>query len=264
MLPMNQVLPIQLTFLGTGTSQGVPVVACNCEVCKSGNQKDKRLRSSLLIEVNGLKLVIDAGPDFRQQMLQSNVMQLNAILLTHEHTDHLFGLDDIRSFNWTQGHPTDIYAEARVQEAIKRVFNYVFARYRYPGIPQMNLHLVENKPFEIEGVSIIPIRGFHYKLPVFGYRIGKFAYLTDINFLEEEEKLKLYGLDILIVNALRKEKHISHYNLEEAIQLIEELKPRKAYLTHISHLMGLHDEVQEELPENVFLGYDGLKLEAGF
>ena len=255
---MNQTMHIE--FLGTGTSQGVPVVACECAVCRSIDPKDKRLRSSLLIKINGLKLVIDAGPDFRQQMLKSRLRQLNAILLTHEHTDHLFGLDDIRSFNWVQGHPTDIYAETRVQQAIKRVFNYVFARYQYPGIPQMNLHLVENHPFEIQGVSVIPVRGMHNKLPVFGYRIGKMAYMTDVNFIEEDEKKKLEDLDILIVNALRKEKHISHYNLEEALQLIGDVKPRKAYLTHISHLMGFHKEVQTELPENVFLAYDGLKL----
>ncbi len=251
---------INIEFLGTGTSQGVPVVACDCEVCASENPKDKRLRSSLLIEVNGLKLVIDAGPDFRQQMLRTKLRQLNAILLTHEHVDHLFGLDDIRSFNWVQKHPTDIYAEARVQEAIKRVFNYVFARYKYPGIPQMNLHQVENKPFCIHDLEVIPIRGLHYKLPVFGYRIGNMAYITDVNFIDEPEKEKLQGLDVLIVNALRKEKHISHYNLEEALQLIEEVKPQTAYLTHISHLMGFHDEVSKELPENVFMAYDGLKF----
>ncbi len=251
---------INIEFLGTGTSQGIPVVACDCKVCASENTKDKRLRSSLLVEVNGLKIVIDAGPDFRQQMLKTNLRQLNAILLTHEHVDHLFGLDDIRSFNWVQGHPTDIYAEARVQEAIKRVFNYVFARYKYPGIPQMNLHLVENKPFEIDEVRIVPIRGLHYKLPVFGYRIGKMAYMTDVNFIEEEEMDKLKSLDILIINALRKEKHISHFNLDEALNLVDEVKPQKAYFTHISHLMGLHDEVQKELPENVFLAYDGLKI----
>ncbi|MGQ8335104.1 MBL fold metallo-hydrolase [Sunxiuqinia sp. A32] len=257
---MNNNYTMQIELLGTGTSQGVPVVACECDVCKSNNPKDTRLRSSLLIEINGLKIVIDAGPDFRQQMLKTKLNHLNAILLTHEHTDHLFGLDDIRSFNWVQGHPTDIYAEARVQEAIKRVFNYVFARYKYPGIPQMNLHLVENKPFDIEGIPIVPIRGLHYKLPVFGYRIGKFAYMTDINFIKDDEKQKLLGLDVLIVNALRKEKHISHYNLEEALQLIDELKPKEAYLTHISHLMGFHEQVQDELPSNVFLAYDGLKL----
>ena len=257
---MSRLSKIKIEFLGTGTSQGVPVIACDCPVCLSANKKDKRLRSSLFIEIDGTKLVIDAGPDFRQQMLRIGLHQLNAILLTHEHTDHIFGLDDIRAFNWVQGHPTDIYAEERVQEAIKRVFSYVFAKYRYPGIPQMNLHQIENKPFLINNVEIIPIRGYHYKLPVFGYRVGKMAYLTDINSVEEAEKNKLQGLDVLIVNALRKEKHISHFNLEEALQLIDEVKPKKAFLTHVSHLLGKHDDVQHILPENVFMAHDGLVL----
>lgn len=251
---------IKIEFLGTGTSQGVPVVACRCPVCLSTDAKDKRLRSSLLIEVDGLKLVVDAGPDFRQQMLRVGLHQLDAILLTHEHTDHLFGLDDIRAFNWVQGHPTDIYAEARVQEAIRRVFSYVFSKYRYPGIPQMNLHLIENSMFRIKSVDVLPIRGYHYKLPVFGYRIGNMAYLTDMNSLDTEEKAKLSGLDVLIVNALRIEKHMSHFNLEEALQLIDEVKPRRAFLTHISHLLGRHDDIQHLLPDHVFMAYDGLTL----
>ena len=257
---MNHPSKIKIEFLGTGTSQGVPVIACDCAVCLSVNEKDKRLRSSLFIEIDGTKLVIDAGPDFRQQMLRIGLHQLNAILLTHEHTDHIFGLDDIRAFNWVQGHPTDIYAEERVQEAIKRVFSYVFAKYRYPGIPQMNLHQVENKAFLINDVEVTPIRGYHYKLPVFGYRVGGVAYLTDINSVEDIEKQKLLDLDVLIVNALRKEKHISHFNLEEALQLIDEVKPKKAFLTHVSHLLGKHDDVQHILPENVFMAHDGLVL----
>ncbi len=256
---MNE-LHMNIEFLGTGTSQGVPVVACDCPVCLSRDEKDKRLRTSAFIEVGGLKLVIDAGPDFRQQMLRIGLRRLDAILLTHEHTDHLFGLDDIRAFNWVQGHPTDIYAEERVIESIKRVFNYVFSKKKYPGIPQMNLHQIENKPFFIDEVEVIPVRGFHYKLPVFGFRFGKLAYLTDIKTIGDEEKEKLLGLDVLIVNALRIEKHISHFNLDEALRLIEEVKPRMAYLTHISHLMGLHEEVQKQLPENVFMAYDGLRL----
>lgn len=257
---MTDPLQIKVEFLGTGTSQGVPVVACSCPVCMSDDDRDKRLRASLLIEVNGLKLVIDAGPDFRQQMLRIGLHQLDAILLTHEHTDHIFGLDDIRAFNWVQGHPTDIYAEARVQEAIKRVFNYVFAKYRYPGIPQMNLHLIENKSFRVKSLDVLPIRGYHYKLPVFGFRIGKFAYLTDMNSLEPVEKEKLLGLDVLVVNALRVEKHVSHFNLEEALLLINEVKPKSAYLTHISHQLGRHEAIQQQLPENVFMAYDGLCL----
>jgi phosphoribosyl 1,2-cyclic phosphate phosphodiesterase len=253
---------VKLTFLGTGTSQGVPVVACQCPVCLSDNPKDKRLRASVMIETETQCLVIDAGPDFRQQMLTHQVQHLSGILLTHEHVDHIFGLDDIRAFNWVQKQPTDIYAEERVQIAIRRIFDYVFATYRYPGIPQMHLHLIENKPFLIDELEIIPIRGYHYKLPVFGFRFGKLAYITDVNHLENAEIDKLRGLDILVINALRKEEHISHYNLSQALELIAEVKPGKAYLTHLSHQMGFYDEVQKGLPENVFLSYDGLTIES--
>jgi len=214
-----------------------------------------------MIETENLRLVIDAGPDFRQQMLLHQVRHLNGILLTHEHVDHIFGLDDIRAFNWVQKQATDIYAEERVQIAIRRIFDYVFANYKYPGIPQMHLHLIENHPFSIDGLEIIPIRGYHYKLPVFGFRLDKIAYVTDVNRLEDAEMDKLRGLDILIINALRKEVHISHYNLSQALEVIAEVQPKRAYLTHLSHQMGFHDEVQQELPENVFLSYDGLELE---
>ena len=251
---------MKLTFLGTGTSQGVPVVACQCPVCLSDNPKDKRLRASVMIETGTQCLVIDAGPDFRQQMLTHQVRHLDGILVTHEHVDHIFGLDDIRAFNWVQKQPTDIYAEERVQIAIRRIFDYVFATYRYPGIPQMHLHLIENKPFQINDLEVIPIRGLHYKLPVFGFRFGKLAYVTDVNRLETAEVDKLRGLDVLVLNALRKEEHISHYNLSQALELIAEVKPGKAYLTHLSHQMGFYDEVQKELPENVFLSYDGLEI----
>ena len=251
---------MKFTFLGTGTSQGVPVVACQCPVCLSINPKDQRLRASVMIETETQCFVVDAGPDFRQQMLTHHVLHLNGILLTHEHTDHIFGLDDIRAFNWVQKQPTDIYAEERVQIAIRRIFDYVFASDKYPGIPQMHLHLIENKSFRIGNLEIMPIRGFHHKLPVFGFRFGKLAYVTDVNRLEGVEIDKLRGLDVLVVNALRKEEHISHYNLEQALELIGEVKPGKAYLTHLSHQMGFYDEVQNELPENVFLAYDGLLL----
>lgn len=251
---------LKITFLGTGTSQGIPIIACSCGVCHSDDPRDKRLRTSVLIEIGEQKLVVDTGPDFRQQMLKVNLKRLDAILLTHEHVDHLFGLDDIRAFNWVQKHPTDIYAEERVQKAIKRVFDYVFDDYQYPGIPQMNLHLIENKPFFVGETEIIPVRGIHYRLPVYGFRIGKMAYLTDVNYLEESEKEKLKELDIFIVSALRKKEHISHFTLDQALQLIDELQPKKAYLTHISDQMGLHREISAELPENVFLAYDGLEV----
>jgi len=215
-----------------------------------------------MLEADGQRLVIDAGPDFRQQMLKHQVRHLNGILLTHEHVDHIFGLDDIRAFNWVQKQPTDIYAEERVQVAIRRIFDYVFAAFKYPGIPQMHLHLIENHSFRIGNLDILPIRGFHYKLPVFGFRFGKIAYVTDVNRLEQEELEKLRDLDILVINALRKEEHISHYSLGQALNLISDVKPGKAYLTHISHQMGFYNEVQSELPDNVFLAYDGLEVEA--
>ena len=251
---------IEVEFLGTGTSQGVPVVACNCPVCGSKNIKDKRLRSSVFLKVNDVHIMIDAGPDFRQQMLRSSIKRLDAILITHEHADHIFGLDDIRAFNWVHSKPMDIYAEDRVQKSIKRIFDYVFAKSRYPGIPQMNLHIIDNKIFNIGGVSILPIRGFHHRLPVLGFRIGTFAYLTDMKTIEEDERNKLKGLDILVVNALRKEEHISHFNVAGALELIEQVKPKRSYLTHVSHQMGFYDDIIQLLPENVFLAFDGLKL----
>jgi len=251
-------LHIEATFLGSGTSHGVPVIACTCPVCQSADPKDKRLRSSLLLKINGINYVIDAGPDFRQQMLRENITTLRAILVTHEHVDHIFGIDDIRSFNWVQKHPTDIYAEKRVQKAIMRIFNYVFADNKYPGIPKMNLHNIDNNPFEIDGIEFIPIRCYHHKLLVYGFRIGDLTYITDTNFIPEKEIEKLAGTRILILNALRIEKHISHFNLEQAIEIIQKVNPERGYLTHISHRMGKHQYVQSILPSNVFLAYDGL------
>lgn len=256
-------LKMEAILLGTGTSQGVPVIGCCCPVCQSEDEKDKRLRSSLLLKINGENFVIDAGPDFRQQMLREQVNNLRAILLTHEHADHIFGLDDIRSYNWLQKRPTDIYAEERVQKALKRIFDYVFAENKYPGIPMMKLHTLDENSFSINGIPFVPIRCFHHKLPVYGFRAGNLSYITDTNFISDDEMAKLNGTKILIINALRKEKHISHFNLEQALEVIRLIKPEKAYLTHISHGFGTHEKIQSLLPENVFVAYDGLRIKMG-
>ncbi|OFY72887.1 MAG: hypothetical protein A2265_01670 [Bacteroidetes bacterium RIFOXYA12_FULL_33_9] len=251
---------LTVTFLGTGTSQGVPVITCQCETCLSKDNKDKRLRSSILIEINDTNIVIDSGPDFRQQMLRENVQKLDAIIFTHEHKDHIAGMDDIRAYNYSTQKPMDIYAEKRVEKALKREFAYVFAKEKYPGIPEVILHKIENNPFDINGITVIPIRALHMQLPVFGFRIEDFTYITDVNYISTEEKEKIKGTKILVINALRIRKHVSHYNLEEALEIIEELKPEKAYLTHISHYLGKYEEIIKILPKNVMPAYDGLKI----
>ncbi|WP_044173752.1 MBL fold metallo-hydrolase [Flectobacillus major] len=252
---------MKITFLGTGTSQGVPVIACNCEVCRSLDYRDKRLRVSIHIEVDGKSLVIDAGPDFRQQMLRERIHQLDAVVFTHEHKDHTAGLDDVRAYNFFQRKDMPVYGREQVLEQIKQEFAYAFAEIRYPGIPQINLNTITNKPFEIEGVKLTPIEVLHFKLPVFGYRIGDFTYITDVNHISDEELQKVRGSKVLVLGALRKEKHLSHFSLSEALEVIAKVAPQKAYITHISHQMGLHSEVEEELPANVRLAYDGLKIE---
>jgi len=252
---------LKVTFLGTGTSQGVPVIACECETCRSVYAEDKRLRSSLLIEKNGLCIVIDTGPDFREQMLRENVKKLDAVIFTHEHRDHIAGLDDIRAYNFIAKKPVEVYGEERVFNMLRHEFPYIFSVRKYPGVPEINFHLINKKPFNIKDMIITPVRAMHYKLPVLGFRIGDFAYVTDANFISEEETGKLKGLKVFSVCALRKERHISHYTLRGALRLISEIKPQTAYLTHISHQMGLHHEIEKELPENVFLAYDRLKVE---
>lgn len=252
---------MKLTFLGTGTSQGVPVIACTCKTCLSDNPRDKRLRTSALIEVDGLNFVIDTGPDFRQQMLREKVKDIRAILFTHEHKDHIAGLDDIRAFNYIHKRPMEVYADERVQIALRREYAYVFAEDKYPGIPRMNTHTIDTEPFYVDDIKITPIRIMHCDLPILGFRINDLTYITDANYIEPEEKEKIKGSRVLVVNALRKEKHISHFNLEEAIALIDEIKPEKAYLTHISHMMGKYINIEKGLPENVTFAYDGLQIE---
>lgn len=252
-------MKVTLTFLGTGTSQGVPVIACDCEVCKSIHSRDKRLRTSVLIQTEDLNLIIDSGPDFRQQVLRSKLTKLDAILFTHQHRDHLAGLDDVRSFNFIQQKAMPIYGNELVIEQIRREFHYVFES-KYPGIPQLEIHQIDNSGFNIKGLQITPIEVLHHKLPVLGFRIHDLTYITDANSIPEQEFDKIQGSKILVINALQKDDHISHFTLDEALKVIEIIKPEKAYLTHISHKMGLHANVSKELPSNIFLAYDGLTI----
>lgn len=252
---------MKVTFLGTGTSQGIPLIGCDCRVCTSQDAKDKRLRTSVFIEYNGNNIVIDTGPDFRQQMLRENIRKVDAVLFTHEHKDHIAGLDEVRAFNFINQMIMPVYATERVQSAIKREFAYIFAEEKYPGIPQIELKSIVDQTFDVNGIKVVPIEVMHHKMSVKAFRIHNFTYITDANYISEAEKEKIKGSEVIVVNALRRNHHISHFTFEEAIELMEELKPKRAYFTHISHQLGTHDEVSLELPDFIHLAYDGLKIE---
>ena len=249
-----------VTFLGTGTSQGVPVIACNCPVCNSIDFKDKRLRSAIHIQLASTSIIVDIGPDFRQQVLREKISTLDAVLLTHEHKDHTAGLDDVRSFNFKQNMDMPVYGKKEVLAQLRSEFQYIFNGTKYPGVPRVELKEITNTSFMVNNIAIEPIEVLHHKLPVFGFKVEGFAYITDAKTISEKEKSKLTGLDVLVLNALQHKAHISHLTLEEALALIDELKPKEAYLTHISHNLGLTRDVELTLPEHVHLAYDGLKL----
>lgn len=251
---------MKVSFLGTGTSQGVPVIGCNCEVCSSLDFRDQRFRSSIHIEVEGLSLVVDTGPDFRMQMLRAGIKKLDAVLFTHEHKDHTAGLDDIRPFNFLQKKDIPIFGRSHVLEQIQREYSYIFSGKKYPGVPRVETVEIDDRTFQIEGIHIIPIPVMHYKLPVLGFRIGDFTYITDANFIPEESIELIRGSEILVLNALQKDAHISHFTLDEAVAIAQRIGAKQTYFTHISHRLGLHSEIDEELPEGIALAYDGLTV----
>lgn len=254
---------MKITFLGTGTSQGVPVIACRCGVCSSADPRDRRLRSSILIDTGEMQIVVDCGPDFRQQMLREQVESIDAILVTHAHKDHLGGLDDVRAFNYILQRPAAVYATKDVQKEIRREFAYAFTGHRYPGIPEIHLHTFGQRPFYIKLQKVVPIRAIHYAGDqyVYGFRLNDFTYLTDVFRITDTEREKIRGSKVVVVNALRKKPHYSHMNLDEAVALLKEVKPERGYLTHISHQMGLHGVVEKELPSFIKMAYDGLQVD---
>ncbi len=252
--------PMRITFLGTGTSTGVPVVACDCTVCTSPDPRDHRLRTSVMIQMGEHNYVIDCGPDFRYQMIREKVNDISAILFTHGHRDHIAGLDDVRAFNYVLNKTVDIYASEIVIDSINKEFPYILKEKRFFGAPQLHFHIINTRPFLINSTEFIPIEVMHHKMPVFGFRVGDFSYITDASFISDIEKEKLLNSKVLVINALRKSKHISHFSLDEALEVIREVKPEKAFITHLSHFIGTHDVISKDLPDNVMLAYDGLKI----
>ena len=252
----------KLIFLGSGTSQGVPVIGCNCLICNSINKKDKRLRSSVILQLGKNNILIDSGPDFRYQILKNKIKNIDAVLYTHEHRDHVAGIDDLRSFYYLNKEPINMYMSSKVLNALKKDYSYLFSDKEYFGKPKLEIEIIDkSKPFYVFNHEVIPIQVHHYKLPVLGFKFYNLAYITDANFISENELNKLKNLDVLIINCLQKKTHISHFNLEKVLEIIKILKPKKSYLTHIGHGLGLHEEVQSELPMNVFLAYDNLKID---
>jgi phosphoribosyl 1,2-cyclic phosphate phosphodiesterase len=252
--------PLTITFLGTGTSGGVPMIGCDCEVCRSTDKKDKRLRSSVLIRSPHTTLVVDSGPDFRYQMLRADVKHLDAIVYTHSHKDHVAGLDDVRAYNFFSGQPMPVYSDEMTQQVLIREFPYAFKDARYPGVPEIQLNSIALEPFTVGDIPVIPIQVWHLKMPVLGYRFGNFTYITDANRIDESEKQKIRGSEVLVLNALRKQKHISHFSLQESIDLARELDIPQVWFTHMSHQMGKHAEVCAGLPAGISLGYDMLQV----
>lgn len=252
---------IKITFLGTGTSGGVPMIGCGCYVCSSPDEKDKRLRSSILVQSKTTTLVIDTTPDFRTQMLRANVKKLDAVIFTHPHKDHVAGLDDVKAFNYFQKKPMDVYANELTQEALKREFIYIFTDKKYPGVPSVTMHTITDKTFMVGDIPVTPILVYHLQMPVLGFRFGKFTYITDANRIDDGEKQKIVGSDTLVINALRKDTHISHFNLQEAVDLVDEMKIPHVYFTHISHQLGRHEEINKELKPDRQLAWDGLQLQ---
>ena len=251
-----------ITFLGTGTSQGIPVIACKCEVCTSTDARDNRLRTSVMIEDRGVVVVIDSGPDFRHQLLREKTSRMDALVFTHAHKDHTAGMDDIRAFNYFQGKPCDVYATFHVQDVLKREFSYIFSGVDYPGLPQLKFHTIKNnESFQIEHLTFTPIEVLHHKLPVLGFRVNDFTYITDANYISETERKKIRGSKVIVLNALRREAHISHFTLSEAIEVALDLKAHMTYFTHLSHQMGKHSDLEKELPINIQAAYDRLQIE---